>query len=76
MNQSQQTKGNVRIQIRPVAEVAAEHAIADKACGREWECTCGACNIQRKKDLQEELRRSNGVWTATAEMISRNIINR
>lgn len=31
------------------AATAKEHKAADAACGREWECRCGACNIERRK---------------------------
>lgn len=29
--------------------VRAEHVAADKACGREWVCACGACRIIRAR---------------------------
>ena len=37
--------------IRSAEQVAQEHKAADKACGREWECACGACNTARRVEV-------------------------
>ena len=36
---------------RSATEIAAEHRLADEACGREWSCACGACNTIRAASL-------------------------
>lgn len=36
--------------IRSAEEIANEHKKADEACGREWECACGACRRVRAWD--------------------------
>jgi hypothetical protein len=33
---------------RPFADVAAEHRAADAACGRDWQCSCAACVVERR----------------------------
>jgi len=35
------------IKIPPFRAVAASHAAADAACGREWVCACGPCRSVR-----------------------------
>jgi hypothetical protein len=42
-------KATLRKQLQQqIEETAKSHQAADKACGRKWECACGACNIARK----------------------------
>lgn len=56
------------------AETAARHEAADKACGRDWECTCSACHLARKDELDRILRGNNGQWSARAELLSQQIL--
>jgi hypothetical protein len=37
--------------LKKVRKTSLNHKNADKACGRIWECACGACLIIRKEKI-------------------------
>ncbi len=56
----------LRKAVAPVWPDAVEHAHADKRCGREWVCACGACNIIRReiKRLDDNACMGARGWTS------------
>jgi len=39
-------------------ETATAHALADYACGRDWECACGPCRVARREGWKPPRRPS------------------
>jgi hypothetical protein len=51
---TEKLQSEVRKKSRWAAATAIEHAAADKRCGREWECACGACGTIRAEIAHQE----------------------